>query len=95
MLDLITWFTRTVSTFVIDTTLRERLGNESCCVFSDFQGPVVTDNSNFILDWKFEQAQNLKEVNTAIKMIPGEELLFDRKMFLSCGTEGFLPHPCI
>lgn len=38
------------------------------------QGPVVTDNSNFILDWKFERAQNWKEVNTAIKMIPGEEL---------------------
>lgn len=34
-------------------------------------GPVVTDNSNFILDWKFDQAQNWKEVNTAIKMIPG------------------------
>ncbi|KAM4541592.1 ribose-5-phosphate isomerase [Fundulus diaphanus] len=34
-------------------------------------GPVVTDNSNFILDWKFERAQNWREVNTAIKMIPG------------------------
>ncbi|XP_051508073.1 ribose-5-phosphate isomerase-like [Myxocyprinus asiaticus] len=34
-------------------------------------GPVVTDNSNFILDWKFEHAQNWKEVNMAIKMIPG------------------------
>uniref|UniRef100_A0A1A8L0V8 Ribose-5-phosphate isomerase n=2 Tax=Nothobranchius TaxID=28779 RepID=A0A1A8L0V8_9TELE len=34
-------------------------------------GPVVTDNSNFILDWKFEHCQNWKEVNTAIKMIPG------------------------
>ncbi|XP_013872531.1 ribose-5-phosphate isomerase [Austrofundulus limnaeus] len=34
-------------------------------------GPVVTDNSNFILDWKFEQAQDWTEVNTAIKMIPG------------------------
>uniref|UniRef100_A0A672HX32 ribose-5-phosphate isomerase n=1 Tax=Salarias fasciatus TaxID=181472 RepID=A0A672HX32_SALFA len=34
-------------------------------------GPVVTDNCNFILDWKFERAQNWKEVNTAIKMIPG------------------------
>uniref|UniRef100_A0A4W5L1Z2 ribose-5-phosphate isomerase n=1 Tax=Hucho hucho TaxID=62062 RepID=A0A4W5L1Z2_9TELE len=32
------------------------------------QGPVVTDNSNFILDWKFEHVQNWKEVNTAIKM---------------------------
>lgn len=36
------------------------------------QGPVVTDNSNFILDWKFEHSQNWKEVNTAIKMIPGQ-----------------------
>ncbi|XP_032403598.1 ribose-5-phosphate isomerase [Xiphophorus hellerii] len=34
-------------------------------------GPVVTDNSNFILDWKFEHIQNWSEVNTAIKMIPG------------------------
>uniref|UniRef100_A0A8C5I4E1 Ribose-5-phosphate isomerase n=1 Tax=Gouania willdenowi TaxID=441366 RepID=A0A8C5I4E1_GOUWI len=34
-------------------------------------GPVVTDNSNFILDWKFERGQNWKEVNTEIKMIPG------------------------
>ncbi|KAG7511226.1 ribose-5-phosphate isomerase [Solea senegalensis] len=34
-------------------------------------GPVVTDNSNFLLDWKFERAHNWKEVNTAIKMIPG------------------------
>ena len=35
---------------------------------------MVTDNSNFLLDWKFERAQNWREVNTAIKMIPGEEL---------------------
>ncbi|KAM8833237.1 ribose-5-phosphate isomerase [Synchiropus picturatus] len=34
-------------------------------------GPVVTDNSNFILDWKFESVENWREVNTAIKMIPG------------------------
>lgn len=38
------------------------------------QGPVVTDNSNFILDWKFDGAQNWREVNAAIKMIPGENL---------------------
>lgn len=43
----------------------------SSCVCGS-QGPVVTDNSNFLLDWKFEQAQNWKEVNTGIKMIPGE-----------------------
>ncbi|XP_054913110.1 ribose-5-phosphate isomerase isoform X1 [Poeciliopsis prolifica] len=35
------------------------------------EGPIVTDNSNFILDWKFEHVHNWSEVNTAIKMIPG------------------------
>lgn len=35
---------------------------------------MVTDNGNFILDWKFDGAQNWKEVNAAIKMIPGESL---------------------
>lgn len=44
---------------------------------------MVTDNSNFILDWKFEQAQNWKEVNTAIKMIPGEELTDDGSLFIT------------
>ncbi|XP_025968550.2 ribose-5-phosphate isomerase [Dromaius novaehollandiae] len=34
-------------------------------------GPVVTDNGNFILDWKFDKVHKWSEVNTAIKMIPG------------------------
>ncbi|XP_034272001.1 ribose-5-phosphate isomerase isoform X1 [Pantherophis guttatus] len=34
-------------------------------------GPVVTDNGNFLLDWKFDQIHNWNEVNVAIKMIPG------------------------
>ncbi|NXR40969.1 RPIA isomerase, partial [Zosterops hypoxanthus] len=34
-------------------------------------GPVVTDNGNFILDWKFDKVHDWHEVNTAIKMIPG------------------------
>ncbi|KFV64546.1 Ribose-5-phosphate isomerase, partial [Dryobates pubescens] len=34
-------------------------------------GPVVTDNGNFILDWKFDKVHDWSEVNTAIKMIPG------------------------
>ncbi|XP_068921437.1 ribose-5-phosphate isomerase-like [Petaurus breviceps papuanus] len=34
-------------------------------------GPVVTDNGNYVLDWKFDQVREWKEVNTAIKMIPG------------------------
>ncbi|XP_059422931.1 ribose-5-phosphate isomerase-like [Carassius carassius] len=33
-------------------------------------GPVVTDNSNLEV-WKFEHAPNWKEVNTALKMVPG------------------------
>uniref|UniRef100_A0A8D1ZR60 ribose-5-phosphate isomerase n=1 Tax=Sus scrofa TaxID=9823 RepID=A0A8D1ZR60_PIG len=34
-------------------------------------GPVVTDNGNFILDWKFDRVHKWSEVNTAITMIPG------------------------
>ncbi|XP_045440153.1 ribose-5-phosphate isomerase isoform X2 [Pipistrellus kuhlii] len=34
-------------------------------------GPVVTDNGNFILAWKFDQVYKQSEVNTAIKMTPG------------------------
>ncbi|XP_053560267.1 ribose-5-phosphate isomerase isoform X2 [Bombina bombina] len=34
-------------------------------------GPVVTDNGNFLLDWKFDKVHDWKSVNTAIKMIPG------------------------
>lgn len=63
------------------------LGSELC--LSDSQGPVVTDNSNFILDWKFEQAQNWKEVNTAIKMIPGEKLTDDSSGFIKSSAAEF------
>lgn len=34
-------------------------------------GPVVTDNGNFILDWKFDKTHDWKEVHTFIKLIPG------------------------
>ncbi|XP_061445201.1 ribose-5-phosphate isomerase [Rhineura floridana] len=34
-------------------------------------GPVVTDNGNFLLDWKFDKVHKWDEVNVAIKMIPG------------------------
>lgn len=44
-------------------------------MLSSVQGPVVTDNGNFILDWKFDSVQNWKEVNTDIKMIPGDTFL--------------------
>jgi len=36
-------------------------------------GPIVTDNGNFLLDWKFlaKREYNWDEVNRAISMIPG------------------------
>lgn len=43
-----------------------------CLVLWLCQGPVVTDNSNFILDWKFERVHRWKDVHQAIKMIPGK-----------------------
>ncbi|XP_074516958.1 ribose-5-phosphate isomerase [Sebastes fasciatus] len=56
----------------ISRTIAKRFGGEANLRMAVSKaGPVVTDNSNFILDWKFEHAQNWKEVNTAIKMIPG------------------------
>ncbi|KAJ8318324.1 hypothetical protein KUTeg_003415 [Tegillarca granosa] len=35
------------------------------------EGPVITDNGNFLLDWKFETVDNWDKVNKHIKMIPG------------------------
>nr|ACO08871.1 Ribose-5-phosphate isomerase [Osmerus mordax] len=56
----------------VSRTIAQRFGGEAVLRMAVSKaGPVVTDNSNFILDWKFEHAQNWKEVNTAIKMIPG------------------------
>ncbi|KAJ3658456.1 hypothetical protein Zmor_010191 [Zophobas morio] len=34
-------------------------------------GPVVTDNGNFILDWKNFQDYNWEEINTKLNVIPG------------------------
>ncbi|XP_060035129.1 ribose-5-phosphate isomerase-like [Erinaceus europaeus] len=43
-------------------------------------GPVVTDNGNFILDWKFDRVHKWSEVNTTIKMIPG---VMDTGLFIN------------
>lgn len=52
----------------------------------DSQGPVVTDNGNFILDWKFDKVHEWSEVNTAIKMIPGNVCDFKKnKSWLRLG----------
>ncbi|XP_015256789.1 PREDICTED: ribose-5-phosphate isomerase [Cyprinodon variegatus] len=56
----------------VSMTIAKHFGGEvSLRMAVSKAGPVVTDNSNFILDWKFEHTHNWKEVNTAIKMIPG------------------------
>ena len=60
--------------------------SEKCCglcravmlqtlLIFNLQGPVVTDNGNFILDWQFDCQQDWAAVNTAIKLIPGEKLV--------------------
>lgn len=56
-----------------DSPLLRLLGKELAVLTDGFasQGPVVTDNGNFILDWKFDKVHEWSEVNTAIKMIPG------------------------
>jgi len=40
------------------------------------QGPVVTDNSNFLVDWKFDTTKtwNWPDVSTRLKLIPGDVL---------------------
>ena len=40
----------------------------------NFQGPVVTDNGGFLVDWIFEgnKSGNWDAINREIKMIPGE-----------------------
>lgn len=36
------------------------------------QGPVITDNGNFILDWNFPQdLTNWSKINEKISLIPG------------------------
>uniref|UniRef100_A0A674D0J5 ribose-5-phosphate isomerase n=1 Tax=Salmo trutta TaxID=8032 RepID=A0A674D0J5_SALTR len=56
----------------VSRTIAKRFGGEAVLRMAVSKaGPVVTDNSNFILDWKFEHIHNWKEVNIAIKMIPG------------------------
>lgn len=34
-------------------------------------GPVVTDNSNFIVDCLFDKVHDWKELNTQLNLIPG------------------------
>ncbi|XP_023725858.1 ribose-5-phosphate isomerase isoform X2 [Cryptotermes secundus] len=50
-------------------------------------GPLVTDNGNFILDWKFPASDfDWASVNTAIKMIPG---VVETGLFVNMVTKVF------
>lgn len=50
-------------------------------------GPVVTDNSNFIVDWHFpEDKFNWKDVNTNINLIPG---VVDTGLFVDMADRAF------
>jgi ribose 5-phosphate isomerase A len=42
-----------------------------------FQGPVLTDQGNFIIDWKFPLTNNIdwSSINQKLKMIPGTNIL--------------------
>jgi len=41
------------------------------------QGPVVTDNGNFLVDWKFDTTKNWNwpSVHIQLKLIPGSIVL--------------------
>lgn len=50
-------------------------------------GPLITDNGNFILDWKFPELDfDWASVNTAIKMIPG---VVETGLFVNMATRVF------
>ena len=49
------------------------------------QGPVVTDNGNFLLDWKFDASKqwNWVEVNTKLNLMPGRaSMMVDSQRFI-------------
>jgi len=50
-------------------------------------GPVVTDNSNFLLDWYWgEQAMDWSQVNTKIVLIPG---VLDTGLFVNMAQKAY------
>lgn len=59
---------------LVQKTIESRLGGSAELRMAKAKaGPLVTDNSNFILDWKFTSSptNNWTEINTVIKLIPG------------------------
>lgn len=51
------------------------------------QGPVITDNGNFILDWHFPQdITSWNEINNEISLIPG---VIETGLFLNMAEKAF------
>lgn len=51
-------------------------------------GPVITDNGNFLIDWKFDAAKNFNwsEVHTNLKLIPG---VVETGLFINLATRAY------
>ncbi|XKL59934.1 hypothetical protein PGB90_000950 [Kerria lacca] len=62
-----------VSYVAVKRKIECRLGGEVLLRMAVMKaGPVITDNSNFIVDWRFpEGIDNWKDIETTLKMIPG------------------------
>lgn len=63
-----------MSYVLVKNTIESKLGGCAALRMAKSKaGPLVTDNSNFILDWKFNisESNDWSQINTTIKMIPG------------------------
>lgn len=59
--------------------------NDLCIIHT--QGPVVTDNGNFILDWLFSQdITDWNKVNKEISLIPG---VVETGLFIDMAEKAF------
>lgn len=54
-------------------------------------GPVVTDNGNFILDWKnFDQTLDWEKINQTLLLIPG---VVETGLFIQMAQEAYFGMP--
>lgn len=57
---------------IVASEITRRWGGETMLrVGTGKLGPVITDNGNFIIDWKYRIANNTKDVEERVKLIPG------------------------
>ncbi|KAK3595838.1 hypothetical protein CHS0354_014658 [Potamilus streckersoni] len=56
----------------VQVQIEKRFGGKACLRMAQRKmGPLVTDNGNFILDWKFDKTDDWWKINTELKLIPG------------------------